>query len=101
MACQSIAGGQPGDGGRSRGRQRGQDLNRDAAEMRIERLELSAAVRPMEDALGDAMRWLETKKDFRGEVYVFTDMAAEAWPEETLAQFAKIARCDCREQMFI
>ena len=38
------------------GRQRGQDLNRDAAEMRIERLELSAAVRPMEDALRDATR---------------------------------------------
>ncbi len=71
------------------GRQRGQELNRDAAEMRIERLELSAAVRPMEDALGDATRWLATKKDFRGEVYVFTDSAAEAWPQATAAAFAK------------
>src|SRR5215213_2241961 len=35
------------------------------------------------------VRWLETKKDYRGEVYVFTDMAAEAWPEETLSKFAK------------
>ena len=71
------------------GRQRGQDLDHDAAELRIERMELAAAVRPMTDALGDAVRWLETKKDFRGEVYVFTDMAAEAWPEETLTKFAK------------
>jgi hypothetical protein len=71
------------------GRQRGQELNRDAVEMRIERLELSAAVRPMEDALGDATRWLATKKDFRGEVYVFTDSAAEAWPQATVAAFAK------------
>ena len=74
------------------GRQRGQDLDHDAAELRIERMELGAAVRPMADALGDAMRWLETKKDYRGEVYVFTDMAAEAWPEETLAQVCQVAR---------
>src|SRR4051812_4085989 len=42
------------------GRQHGQDLNRDAVDMRIERLELSAAVRPMDDALADATRWLAT-----------------------------------------
>ena len=33
------------------GRHRGQDLDRSAAELRVERLESSAAVRPMEDAL--------------------------------------------------
>lgn len=71
------------------GRQRGQDLNRDAAEMRVERLELNAAVRPMEDALRDATRWLQSKKDNRGEAYVFTDLAAEAWPQATIAAFAK------------
>ena len=71
------------------GRQRGQDLDGDAAELRIERMEPAAAVRPMSDAIGDAVRWLETKKDNRGEIYVFTDMAAEAWPEETIAKFAK------------
>src|SRR3954468_6851250 len=71
------------------GRQRGQDLEHDAAELRIERMELGAAVRPMGDALGDAVRWLEGKKDYRGEVYVFTDMAAEALPEETLSKCAK------------
>ena len=52
-------------------------------------LEPSAAVRPLGEALSDATRWLETKKDFRGEIYVFTDMAAEAWPQETLATFGK------------
>jgi hypothetical protein len=71
------------------GRQRGQDLDHDAAELRVERMELGTAVRPMADALGDAVRWLETKKEYRGEIYVFTDMATEAWPEETLSKFAK------------
>ncbi len=71
------------------GRQRGQDLDREAAELRIERLEPSAVVRPLGEALNDAMRWFETKKDYRGEMYVFTDMAAEAWPPDMLAQFAK------------
>ena len=71
------------------GRQRGQDLDRSAAELRVERLETSAAVRPMEDALRDAVRWLEDKRDYRGEIYVFTDLAAEAWPESTLAELAK------------
>ncbi len=71
------------------GRQRGQDLDRSAAELRIERLETSAAVRPMEDALRDAMRWLEDKRDYRGEIYVFTDLAAEAWPQSKLADIAK------------
>jgi hypothetical protein len=71
------------------GRQRGQDLDRSAAELRVERLQSSAAVRPMEDALRDAARWLEDKRDYRGEIYVFTDLAAEAWPAPTRAEFAK------------
>jgi hypothetical protein len=71
------------------GRQRGQELNRSAAELRVERLETSAAVRPMEDALRDAVRWLEDKQDYRGEIYVFTDLATEAWPESSLAVVAK------------
>jgi hypothetical protein len=71
------------------GRHRGQDLERSAAELRVERLQTSAAVRPMEDALRDAVRWLEDKQDYRGEIYVFTDLAAEAWPE---SMFAEVAR---------
>jgi hypothetical protein len=71
------------------GRQRGQDLDRDAAELRVDRLEPSAVVRPLAEALQDATRWLDSKKDYRGEIYVFTDMAAEAWPHDTLTQFAK------------
>ncbi len=71
------------------GRQRGQDLDPGAAELRVERLELSAAVRPMDEALSDAARWLEDKPNHRGEIYVFTDMAAEAWPADAPAEFAK------------
>jgi hypothetical protein len=71
------------------GRLRGHDLDRSAAELRVERLESSPAVRPMEDALRDAARWLEGKPDYRGEIYVFTDLAAEAWPADMRADFAK------------
>jgi hypothetical protein len=71
------------------GRLRGQDLDRSAAELRVERLESSPAVRPMEDALRDAMRWLEDKPDYRGEIYVFTDLATEAWPPEMRSDLAK------------
>jgi hypothetical protein len=65
-------------------------LDRASAELRVERLDLSTAVRPMLDALREATRWLEDKPDYRGEIYVFTDMAAEAWPEDVLADFNKL-----------
>ena len=71
------------------GRLRGHDLDRSGAELRVERLESSPAVRTMEDALSDAARWLEDKPDYRGEIYVFTDLAAEAWPADMRAEFAK------------
>jgi hypothetical protein len=70
------------------GRYHGSDLDRSAAELRVERLELSAAVRPLEDALRDAASWIESQPEFRGEIYVFTDLAAEAWPEDSLKSLA-------------
>jgi hypothetical protein len=71
------------------GRLRGQDMERLATELRVERLELSAEVRPMNDALNDAIRWLEDKQDYRGEIYVFTDLAKEAWPKDELQALRK------------
>ncbi|MEX2309711.1 MAG: BatA domain-containing protein [Pirellulales bacterium] len=71
------------------GRQRGQDLDHEAAELRVERLDLSATARPMQDALRDAMSWLDDKPDHRGEIYVFTDMTSEAWAADTIAEFRK------------
>jgi hypothetical protein len=70
------------------GRYRSQDLDRDAAELRVERIELSAAVRPMGEALRDACDWLREQTDFRGEIYVFTDMSTEAWPKDMLHELA-------------
>jgi hypothetical protein len=69
------------------GRQRGQDMERSSVDLRVERLDFSAEVRPMGDALRDAIRWLEGKRDFRGEIYVFTDMAVEVWPKDELEEF--------------
>jgi len=70
------------------GRLRGQDLDKDAVELRIERLEMSTTARPPEEPLRDAADWLEQHPDHRGEIYVFTDMAAEAWSDDALASFA-------------
>src|SRR5262245_58650686 len=70
------------------GKYRGTDLDRAGAELRVERLDLSAAVRPFEDAVRDAANWLENQKEFRGEMYVFTDLAAEAWPRDALTGLA-------------
>jgi hypothetical protein len=70
------------------GRYRSQDLDRDAAELRVERTELSGAVRPMGEALRDACDWLREQKDFRGEIYVFTDMSTVAWSPDTLHELA-------------
>jgi hypothetical protein len=71
------------------GRQRGQEMDRSSAELRVERLDVSATVRPMEDALRDAMRWLEERPDHRGEIYVFTDLSSEAWPQGAASEFGK------------
>jgi hypothetical protein len=71
------------------GRQRGQDLDRDAAELRVERLEPSSVVRPPEEPLRDAFQWLAERPDHRGEIYVFTDMSEEAWPAELLADLSR------------
>jgi Aerotolerance regulator N-terminal len=70
------------------GRYRGQNMDRSGAEVRVERLNLSATARPMGDVLRDAIRWLESKPEHRGEIYVFTDMSSEAWPENAVAEFA-------------
>ncbi|HEY4233114.1 MAG TPA: BatA domain-containing protein [Lacipirellulaceae bacterium] len=72
-----------------RGTQRGgRDLDRSAAELRLERLATSSVVRPWDETLRDAADWLREQHDHRGEFYVFTDLASAAWNEHTLADFA-------------
>src|SRR3972149_984075 len=70
------------------GRYRGQDLDRAAAEMRVARLERSPAVRPMGEVLRDATDWVRELQGYRGEIYVFTDLAAIEWSEDMLADLA-------------
>jgi hypothetical protein len=65
----------------------GRETDRSAAELRIERLEASSVVRPLEDALRDAVDWLKTQTDHRGEVYVFTDLASADWSDDALVAF--------------
>lgn len=69
-------------------RHRGQELDRAAAELRVARLQTSPVVRPMEEVLRDATDWLREQTGYRGEVYVFTDMARVVWSDDVLADFA-------------
>ena len=71
------------------GRQRGQDLDRSAAELRVERLESSAAVRPMEDALRDAARWLEDKRTIAARSTCSPIWRPKPGRQDALAEFAK------------
>ncbi|MGD9632110.1 MAG: BatA domain-containing protein [Pirellulales bacterium] len=65
----------------------GRESDKSAAELRIERLEPNSVVRPLEDALRDAVDWIKLQTDHRGEVYVFTDLAAVDWSDDALAAF--------------
>lgn len=65
----------------------GRESDKSAAEIRIERLSTSSVVRPLEDSLRDAVDWLKLQIDHRGEVYVFTDLAAADWSDDALAAF--------------
>jgi hypothetical protein len=65
----------------------GRESDRSGAELRIERLAASSVVRPLEDALRDAVDWLKLQTDHRGEVYVFTDLATVDWSEDALSAF--------------
>ena len=65
----------------------GRETDKSAAELRLERLDASSVVRPLEDALRDAIDWLKSQSDHRGEVYVFTDLARADWSDDALAAF--------------
>ena len=64
------------------------DLDRSAAELRVERLSVASAARPFEETLRDAVDWLGQQTDHRGEIYVFTDLAAVEWTPNLLADLA-------------
>jgi hypothetical protein len=57
-----------------------------AAKHRIKRLEPASHARPLASVLVDAARLLETSELGRREVYVFTDLARVAWPEDAASR---------------
>lgn len=63
----------------------GRETDKSAAELRIERLESSSVVRPLAEAVRDAIDWLKTQTEHRGELYVFTDLARAEWSDDALA----------------
>lgn len=69
-----------------RGSRRGKRLgDRDAGQLRVGRLAIGYAPRSIEEAVRDAIDLLEEREGDRREVYIFTDLAAAAWPEATRA----------------
>ncbi len=58
------------------------DLN--AATSRLNGLRATAAARPLVDVIIEAIRLAAEQQDRRQEVFVFSDLAAAAWPEDGL-----------------
>ena len=52
---------------------------RDAALLRADHVEVTAAVRPFGDTVADAIRLVAQQEEARHEVYVFTDLTESAW----------------------
>ncbi len=57
--------------------------DRDAAGLRLSRLEVSYRDRPLQDAIGDAVDLLAEREGDRHELYVFTDLSQSSWGEAT------------------
>ena len=72
--------------GGSRGKRMG---DRDAALLRVSRLDVSYRSRPLEDAVGDAVDLLAEREGDRHELYVFTDLSEAAWSETTQQAIAE------------
>jgi len=67
-----------------RGDRRGKRLaDRDAGLLRVRRMKPTYRTRPLEDTVRDAVDLLTENEGDRHELYLFTDMAAADWPEET------------------
>ena len=56
-----------------------------AATLKVQRLQAAANARPLGESISKAIELLAEKKDeYRPEVYVFTDLSAASWNEETI-----------------
>ena len=53
-----------------------------AAEQRISRLKPAATATPLPEAIEKALPLLAKKEQQRKEIYIFTDLASAAWPDE-------------------
>ncbi|MBN1854387.1 MAG: BatA domain-containing protein [Pirellulales bacterium] len=60
-----------------------------SARQQVAQITPSAATRPLIDAVGDAIRSLQQKADHRKELFVFTDLAKAAWPDQGLKQISE------------
>ena len=62
--------------------------DRDGARLRVSRLGVSYRERPLEDAVADAVDLLAEREGDRHELYLFTDLAADAWNDATRTAIA-------------
>jgi len=61
-------------------------VDRGAARDRIERLQATAHAQPLPETLDESLRLLGQSELARKEIYVFTDLAAAAWPAQSAAR---------------
>lgn len=59
--------------------------DRDAAQLRVKRLTPQASVRSFIDTLKESLTLLNEREGDRRELYIFTDLSAGVWTDETLA----------------
>lgn len=64
-------------------------VDRSAADQRVERLDITAAATPLLDRLRQTIELLAKSDLARKEVYVFTDLTKAAWPEAGLKQLRR------------
>ena len=64
-------------------------VDRSAADQRVERLEITAASAPLIDRLQQAIGLLAKSELARKEAYVFTDLSEAAWSESALKQLRR------------
>jgi len=75
--------------------------DRDSAILRTNRLRTSAAAGPLGDAIVSAITLVAEQPDSRQEVYVFSDLSAVAWSDETLAQLSEALESNENVKLYV
>ncbi len=76
-------------------------VDRSAAQTRIERLAIVPPSQPVAESVAEAYRLTAESDLTRKEIYVFTDLAQDAWPREAIESFLPSAEGQPEVQLFL